>query len=107
MKQSYNFINKTTLFLVIGIVAVGNALVYHQNNVNSPENNTEFLQSKGFTSIQVGQFNFFCGKGTKLSRHFKAISPQGEEIEGTLCAGRKFFDDKIETKVISKFKPKM
>lgn len=88
--------NKTTVFLAIGaaaIFATGGVLNAHLNSV---ERNTEFLQAKGYTSVEIGGYNLLCAKGSTLRRHFKAVNPKGQEVEGQLCAGRALLPDNID-----------
>src|SRR5579875_2823807 len=101
-------INKTNVFLGIGLAVfvVGGILL--QNHFNSPERNTEFLKNHGYTAIHIGGYNLWCPKGSSLRRKFTAVDSKSQEVEGTLCAGNLFILDKIETKVISTSnKPKL
>lgn len=95
---------KTDAFLVLGISAIIAGGLAFTADANSPEKNTAYLQAKGYSSVAIGDYNFWCGKGTPLRRHFKAVDPQGQNVEGDLCGGRiKFFNidsDTIKTHVV-------
>jgi hypothetical protein len=101
-------LNKTNLFMGIGLIAFVIGGVLLQNHFNSPERNTEFLKNHGYTSIHIGGYNLWCPKGSSLRREFTAVDPKGQEVEGSLCAGNLFISDKIDTKITSNTnKPKM
>lgn len=103
--MKFSSINKKyNLLWILGLILALVLGVYLSITFNTPEKNEQLLKDKGYTSIEIGSYNFWCPKGILLRRHFKAIDSKGQEVEGSLCGGSFFMSDKIDTKPINKEK---
>jgi hypothetical protein len=48
----------------------------------------QVLQRSGYKDIQITGYSWFaCGKDDSFATGFRATAPDGETIEGTVCAG--------------------
>ena len=46
------------------------------------------LRKNGYTDVQITGYRWFsCGKGDDYATGFRAKAPNGETIDGTVCAG--------------------
>lgn len=99
-------LKKVNVFLGLGFSAVLLGAITLDMKANDPEKATNILKENGFTSIELGDSTWMCGKGYLIKKNFTAINHKGEAIEGKICADNWFwlFDDKITT---SPKKPKM
>jgi hypothetical protein len=95
--EKFKTISMILVFSVIAIIGLASQLM-----ANSDANNIELLKKQGYTSIEMGGYNFFCDEGTPQRRNFVAINPKGQKVEGALCAGRILLPDSIDTKIIEK-----
>lgn len=54
----------------------------------APDKATQVLEAQGFTEVRTtGYSPFACGKDDTFRTGFKAKSPSGREVEGTVCSG--------------------
>lgn len=100
---------QTDLFLKLGIGAISMTFVgafffLDEKVINSSEKSYQLLKEQGFQSIQIGEHYLFCQKGYAIRRHFKALNPKGEPIEGNICADNSNMPNKIESQIISPIK---
>lgn len=95
-------INKYNAF--IGMIAVAAIGITISVTGNAPEKTQELLSKEyHLHDIKVGGYNYWCAKNTLIRRNFEAKNEKGEEVEGSVCAGRLFMSDSVEIKK----KPKM
>ena len=104
--QSSSIFNRFNIFLGAIFFIIAGLAVYLNVEFNSHERNKQYLQSKGYTSIHTGNYNYWCPRGTPLRRHFKAINSKGQEVDGSICAGNWIYPDEINVEVIVRSNPK-
>jgi len=52
------------------------------------EGSKELLTEQGYTDIVIGNYDWWgCGENDWWQTEFKAISPSGQEVTGTVCKG--------------------
>jgi hypothetical protein len=87
---------------VLGFFIFTYLVIYFHAEFNSPERNEVLLKSNGYNSIHIGNFNYWCERGTPMRRHFKAINNKGQEVNGSICAGNLIYPDEIKAEIIGK-----
>ena len=54
----------------------------------SPKHAASLLSDQGYTNIETGGYGWFsCSKDDEFATRFKATSPAGKVVKGTVCAG--------------------
>ncbi|QPI17910.1 hypothetical protein POP12_118 [Pectobacterium phage POP12] len=80
------------LYLVVDIGSGGELLTDTQNS-------ERILKSHGYTNIQfTGYSPFSCSEDDWTSTGFVATTPNGYQVQGTVCAGLLFKDATIRFK---------
>jgi len=61
-----------------------------------PGNAKRILEDQGYRDVQITGYSFFaCSKDDTFHTGFKAISPVGKPVSGTVCAGLIFKNSTI------------
>jgi hypothetical protein len=104
--QSSSIFNKFNILLGIFFLTLAGLVIYLNAEFNSPERTKQYLQSNGYTSIHIGNYNYWCARGTPIRRHFKAINSKGQEVDGSICSGNWIYPDEIKVEFIVRANPK-
>jgi hypothetical protein len=92
MRRRYNSYSGHTDFVpyavFVTVIFLAVFLVTSMGGCSDPEGARRILESQGHTQVETLGYSYFsCGESDVYATQFRALSPTGTPVSGTVCQG--------------------